>query len=411
MFKRGLESRVGRLLERFPCLLLFGARQVGKSTLVSKTALSRDRKYVTFDDPETIAAARADADAFLAQAARLTVDEVQRHPDLFARVKRSVDRERTSGRFLLTGSSAAELVAAGKASALAGRSAVIEMGPLTLAELEARDPLDWHGLLRTPDASAAMRGLPPPQDARDRLERRIMRGGLPPAWEAQDDETWREWMRAYRALYLDRDVLPVRRLGAPDDFLRFMTQAAYRSAGLLSLSDLARDAGVPLSSAQNYLRLLEGSCQWFRVKPYHRNLGKRLVKSPKGYWFDSGVLAFLMGVSTWEQARSADRLGALFETWVANELRAASWMSSEGLDVHHWRTHAGAEVDFVLSCGGRLLPVEVKAASNLLPPHLRGLEAFLAEHGKAAPFGIVVYAGKEHRLLGPRLLAVSALSL
>lgn len=411
MIKRGLADRVGRLLARFPCLLLFGARQVGKSTLVSQTGIAHGRKYVTFDDPEAIAAARADVDVFINQARRLTVDEVQRYPDLSLRVKRSIDRERTSGRFLLTGSSAAEIVAAGKASALAGRSAILEMGPLTLAEVECRDPFDWLALLRASDAAAVLRRLPEPATSRESLQRRVMRGGLPPAWEADDDESWREWMRAYRALYLEKDVLPMRRLAAPDDFLRFMTQTAYRSGGILSLSDLGRDAGVPLSSAQNYLRLLEGSCQWFRVLPYHRNLGKRLVKAPKGYWCDSGVLAFLMGVADWDQAQSAGRLGPLFETWAANEIRAATWMSSERLELHHWRTHGGSEVDFVLSLGERLLPIEVKSASSLSPKSLRGLDSFLADHGKAAPFGVVIYTGSEHRILGPRLIAVSAMAL
>ncbi|MEK7764850.1 MAG: DUF4143 domain-containing protein, partial [bacterium] len=310
-----------------------------------------------------------------------------------------------------TGSSAAELVAAGKTSALAGRSAILELGPLTLAEVEGRDPIGWAQLLRAPDASAALRRLPKPKTDRAQLKRRIMRGGLPPAWQSADDESWQAWMRSYRALYLERDVLPMRRLGAPDDFLRFMTHTAYRSGGILSLSDLARDAGVPVSSAQNYLRLLEGSCQWFRVLPYHRHLGKRLVKSPKGYWFDSGVLAFLMGVTDWEHAQRADRLGPLFETWVANELRAATWMHPERLELHYWRTHSGHEVDFILSKGERLLPLEVKAASSLTPRHLRGLENFLADHGKAAPFGCVIYTGSEHRLLGPRILAISAMAL
>lgn len=411
MIPRGLERRVELLLARFPCLLLFGARQVGKSTIVSKTKVAQGRKYLTFDDPETIAAARADADVFIDQAERLTIDEVQRYPDLFQRVKRSIDSERKAGRFLLTGSSAAEILAAGKASALAGRSAVLEMGPLTLAETEGRAPFDWLELLRATETAAVLRRLPKPAATREALQRRVMRGGLPPAWEAEDDATWREWMRAYRALYLERDVLPVRRLAAPEDFLRFMTQTAYRSGGLLSLSDLGRDAGVPLSSAQNYLRLIEGSCQWFRVLAYHRNLGKRLVKSPKGYWFDSGVLAYLLGVSDWEQARSAGRLGALFETWVANEIRAATWMISERLELHHWRTQAGSEVDFVLSLGERLLPIEVKSASTLSPKDLRGLETFLADHKKEAPFAVVLYTGAEHRLIGPRIIALSAMAL
>ena len=411
MIQRALEGRLARLLERFPCLLLFGARQTGKSTLVSKCGLAHGRKYVTFDDPETVAAAKSDAEAFLGQAELLTIDEVQRRPDLFLHVKRCVDRERKPGRFLLTGSSAAELLSAGKASALAGRAAISELGPLTLAEVEGRKPLDWLALLRAPDAATALRRLPKPVTSRETLRKRVMRGGLPPAWDAPDDESWREWMRGYRALYLEKDVLPIRRLSAPEDFLRFMTRLAYRSGGLLSLSDSARGAGVPLSSAQNYLRLLEGSCQWFKLAPYHRNLGKRLVKSPKGYWFDSGVLAFLMGVAHWDEARDADRLGALFETWIANEIRAAPWLVSERLELHHWRTQTGVEVDFVLSLGERLLPLEAKASSSITPKMLRGLETFLADHARNAPFGAVIYSGSEHRLLGPRMIAVSAAAL
>lgn len=218
-------------------------------------------------------------------------------------------------------------------------------------------------------------------------------------------------MRGYRVLYLEKDVFPVRRLGAPEDFLRFMTQWAYRSGGLLALTDSARGAGVPTASAQNYERLLEGSCQWFKVPPFHRNLGKRLAKSPKGFWFDSGVLAFLMGVASWEDARRADRLGALFETWVAGELRAATWRTSEIVQLHHWRTETGVEVDFVLDLGERLLPLEAKASSSITPKMLRGLEAFLSDHGGHAPFGAVIYSGSEHRLLGPRVIAISAAAL
>jgi predicted AAA+ superfamily ATPase len=226
-----------------------------------------------------------------------------------------------------------------------------------------------------------------------------------------EDESWREWMRGYRTLYLEKDVLPIRRLGAPDDFLRFMAQTALRSSGIHSLSGAARDAGVPLSSAENYLRLIEGSCQWFRVPPYYRNLGKRLVKAPKGYWFDSGVLAFLMGVATWGEAQGAGRLGALFETWAANELRAAIWSSSGALELYYWRTYAGAEVDFVVAQGERLLPIEVKAADSLASVKLRGLGTFLQDHGSAAPFGVVIHGGAEHQLIGPRIVAVSARAL
>lgn len=396
-------------LREFPCVLLIGARQVGKTTLTTLPQFSQGRTFLTFDDPEVLATAKADPEAFLDQAEKLTIDEVQRLPGLFTRIKKRIDRDRVSGRFLLTGSSATHLVQ-GAHPSLAGRASILEMGPLTLSELKGGASIDWRQLLTARSAAEALKRIslisPAPAHI---LEQRILRGGLPPAFQFRKDTgLWLDWMRSYRSLYLDRDVLPQRRLGLIEDFLRVMAHMAWRTAQNISLSGVSRDAGVPVSSVAVYLRLLEQSCQWIRLPAYHRNLGKRLQKTPKGYWFDSGVAAFLMGVTHKDQATQQQRWGALFETWLVNELKTAHSIYPEISGLYHWRTQTGLEVDIVIEGMGRILPVECKSGRTLGHELSSGMRAFLSLFRKDAPFGLILYGGTEPQLLPDNVVALPA---
>ncbi len=373
---RGIRGRLAAVTASRPVTLVTGPRQTGKTSLLRRAFPDYD--YVSLDLPRDAEQAEEDGQAFLARFGEpLIVDEVQYAPNLLRYLKAAVDTERDKrGRFLLTGSQKFALMA-GVSESLAGRISLIELHSLSLRELEA-------GLGQSAEG--------------DTLWRWLLRGGYPEIY-AEDLEADR-FYADYVATYLERDVrqaLNVRNLRDFDRFLRF---CALRSGQLLNMHALARDLGVATTTVKSWLSVLEASGIVSLLAPYFGNLGKRLVKTPKLYFMDTGLLCFLIGIrSVAEIERSALR-GALFETLAYGQIRRHYASRGSTRDIFFYRDRDGTEVDFVIPEAERLHLLEVKASESpsASPPAFNALQRTLGEDAIASR--TILSTGRNCRKVG-----------
>lgn len=410
--RRILHNKLEARLAAFPVVVVTGARQTGKTTLVRE--LGGDaRSYLTLDDYDVLDQARNAPDQLLTRSRLpLTLDEVQRAPDLLLAVKRAVDEDRTPGRFLLTGSANLSLMES-VAETMAGRAVYAALLPMTRQEAAGRGsagqwdafvdrpPADWLSAL-TPEDGAPAGDAPP---SRPRLatppswEELTLRGGYPtPALHLASAEDRAAWFEGYVATYLERDLRQLSAIANLVGFQRLVRAAALRLGGLMNQADLARDVGLAPSTAQRYLHLLETSYQLTRVETYATTGTRRLVKSPKLYWNDVGLALHLAG---------SDRPGgAHLENLVLVDLLAWRETRTPRPRILYWRTRGGAEVDFVVETPNVVVPVEVKSARRARTADARHLAAFMEQHGRLARAGVLIYGGVETYWLTDRVLAV-----
>jgi len=398
---RLLEPVVLEALGRFPVVVVTGARQTGKTTLVEGGVVGRGRTYRSLDDYDVLERAMSQPGGLLQDGERLTLDEVQRVPELLHAIKRDVDRSRRKGRFLLTGS--ANLLMMRRVSeTLAGRAVYLALWPMTEAEKRGEaDAGPWSSWIEARDAASAR-----PRTARAGAESwptRALAGGYPVAALAAPAER-AQWFDGYVRTYLERDLQEISAISSLADFRRLMKLAALRVGQMLNQTELARDAALSLATAHRYLNILETSYQIVRLPAFATSRTKRLVKTPKLYWTDTGLAAHLAGLGA--SAQPGDVPGALLENLVLTQILAWRETVVPRPEVFYWRTHAGAEVDFVIESGRRLLPIEVKASTRVRLADAKGLDAFLEDHPKAAPFGVLLYGGREPLALSERVLAV-----
>jgi hypothetical protein len=389
-------------MRRFPVVVVVGPRQAGKTTLVRSAA--PDRAYRTLDDFAALDRARRGPEAFAGEAERLTIDEVQRAPDVLLAIKRAVDEGRRPGRFLLTGS-ANLLMMKHVADSLAGRAVYLRLWPMTEGEKGGAGGAGlWSALLAAGSAAEARKGIGHEAGPRD-WRRRVLAGAFPVPALTLDESGRRAWFDGYVQTVLERDLRDLSQVPSLPDFRRLMGLAALRTGQLLNQSLLARDAGLSQPTAHRYLNLLETMLQIVRLPAWSVSRTKRLVKSPRLYWADPALAAHLAGLAEEESLRGSAIEGGLLENFVLLHLLAWRETHAPRAEILTWRTVAGADVDFVVECGRRLLPIEVKAGRSLTGEDLRGLEAFLEEHGRAAPFGLALHTGEDAYLATPRIVA------
>ncbi len=392
-------------------VVVTGARQVGKSTLARQVLDRTGGTYMTLDEPATLAAALTDPDGLVAGAEGLTViDEVQRAPDLLRAVKLSVDRDQRPGRFLLTGS--ANLLRLRSVSeSLAGRAGYIELLPLSWSEITgAPRPATVDQAFAATNAADFLQALPAPAPSADHVARELALSGSMPATLGFDLPSRRAWYDAYRMTFLERDLRQLSEIASVPEFGRLMTLALLRSGGLLNKSDLATDAGLSYSTTDRYLALLQVAYQIRLLQPYHVNVGKRLVKSPRVFAVDSGAVAWAANLSDWRSAASSAKEGALLETFAISDLMAWDGLSGQSR-YHFWRTGGGAEVDLVIERGDKVVGVEIKSAASVKNRDLRGLRSLRQDLGPRFKLGVVAYLGSEAVVLDPSLAAVPLASL
>lgn len=382
----------------FPAVVVIGARQTGKTTLVQGIPGLGGRPYLTLDDPELRDQARTDPASLLARSPELILDEVQRAPDLLIAIKREIDsdRPRRPGRYLMTGF-ANLLLMERVAESLAGRAYYLKLWPLTRRELLALGRTGiWSEMMETPvrDWLELVESQTAPADDWRLVARE---GGLPvPAYELTTPQSRALWFDGYVDTYLERDLQMLARIEDLGDFRRLMRAAALRVGTLPNQADLARDIGLSRATAHRWLNLLETSFQIVRVDAYAVNRSKRLAKTPKLYWSDVGLGLHLAG---------GEPSGAHLENLVLCDLIAWRELVTPRPEVLHWRTHNQEEVDFVIEAGGMLLPIEVKATARPAHRDIRHLLAFRGEYGEAVAGGLLLHAGDDSFWLAEGILA------
>lgn len=396
--RRLLTPAVIRSASVMPVVVVTGARQAGKSTLV-RDLLPESRLYLTLDDLELRDQATRRPKDLLARAPKMILDEVQRVPELLLEVKAAVDRDRVPGQFILT-SSANLLLMSQVSESLAGRAAYVSLWPLVPGELAGTQLGGlWAGLFsnpaeRWPELIAA--GEPVPADWRD-LARA---GGYPvPALHLESPADRAIWFDGYVQSYLERDLQDLSAIGNLIDFRRLMTAVCLRIGSVANQTEIGRDLQLPQPTVRRWLNLLEASYQLVRLPAYAVNRTKRLIKSPKLYWSDAGLALHL--------ARSTEPTGAHLETLVLMDLLA--WrdaLLSHRPTLHYWRTSDGAEVDFVVEQGQDLIGVEVKSTTRPTSDDARHLFTFRDEYGSAVRGSLLLHAGDRTEWLGEKVLAV-----
>lgn len=367
MIPRNVESTLRNLLQGFPVVTLTGPRQSGKTTLAR--VVFADKPYCSLEEPDTRRMAVDDPRAFLERLPDGAIlDEVQRAPELFSYLQSRVDQDGRMGLFLLTGSQQFGLMSSVTQS-LAGRSAFVELLPFSLSEMR-------QGGIVVSDQDELMfsGGYPPLHD----------RGLSPPTWLA-----------AYVRAYVERDVRQMLNIQNLDAFDRFVRMCAGRSGQLVNHSALATECGITHNTARSWISVLEASYILFQLRPHHANFDKRLVKSPKLYFYDTGLLCWLLGIREPGQLATHPLRGNIFETFIISEMVKTRFNRGETADLYFWRDSNGNEVDVIEEKGTNLMPVEIKSGRTINREFFSGLERWTALAGERVTVPTLVYGGNE----------------
>ncbi len=405
MHTRHITPLLTDALSDTPVVVLNGARQSGKSTLVqSLTGMdAMPRRYLTLDDAVILSAAKSDPTGFInGLQGAVTLDEVQRAPELFLPIKAAVDRDRQPGRFLLTGSADVMLLP-GIADSLAGRMEVLSLWPLSCAEVADSPGLNRADALFSGDWSA-LNVLP---CDRQELIKYLLAGGFPDAVARTSPGRRTAWFDAYVQAMLQRDVRDLANIEQLTEIPNLLQLLATRSATLLNFAELSRTAGIAQSTLKRYFALLEMLFLVVRLPSWERNPGKRLVKAPKLFLPDCGLLCHLMAATADSLASKPGLPGGAVETFVLSELLKHVAFSRQRLSLWHYRTQSNIEVDFVLENRlGQITGIEVKASATVDGKDFKGLRHLQETESAIFQRGIVLYAGRELVPFGDKLWAV-----
>jgi uncharacterized protein len=398
MIRRNLEATLKKVARQYPVVTLTGPRQSGKTTLV-RAAFPR-HEYASLEEPDVREYALADPRGFLAQfAGRVILDEVQRAPDLFSYIQTLVDREDKPGRYILSGSQNFLLLRSISQS-LAGRSAILHLLPFALSELEGRKPFPLEKLGRELPRGRRESGT-------DLMEI-LFRGFYPRIHDKGLDPT--TWYSGYYQTYVERDVREVINVGDLESFGRFVRLCAGRNGQLLNLTSLGNDCGITHTTAARWLSILEASFLVHLLRPYHANFGKRLIKSPKLYFLDTGLLCYLLRIQSAEDLRLHASRGPIFESFVVSELMKNFLHQGREPDLYFWRDATGHELDAVIDRGSERLAVEIKSAQTVVQDFFAGIDFWRTLVGDSQAPAALVYGGeRSYRRSGVAVYSWSAL--
>jgi predicted AAA+ superfamily ATPase len=292
---------------------------------------------------------------------------------------------------------------------LAGRVALHTLYPFCWSELvEKPPPTILRDLFEVPNSKELMKRLSRSSKSNDRVHmtQKILAGGYPPAALMTSDQARAQWFASYRQTYLERDLLNIKSIENIPDFNRLLSLVAFRTGRLLNLSDLSRETGLPFTTLRRYMNLLEVTYQIFLLRPYFTHVGKRLVKSPKLYFSDTGMASHLMGVDQWSALENQGNAGPLVETWVASELMKLMPITDHLFRLYFWRTQSGQEVDFLVERKGKLVAIEVKWAHRINESDITNLKRCAEDLKDKLHFSIILYSGTEIVPFTPQIVAI-----
>ncbi len=380
MIKRHMSELVLQAATQYPVVAITGPRQSGKTTLCRE--LFSDYIYVNLEKPDTRQYAREDPNGFLAQFKRpVILDEVQRVPELFSYIMPLVDEHRKMGEFILSGSQNFHLQEAISQS-LAGRCATLKLLPLSCREINGRNNHDIFNLNTEPLLSE--NDFTPAFD-------HIFKGGYPPVYDRNIKPT--DWYTQYTQSYLERDIRSLVNVGDLDTFERFLRLTAGRSGQILNMDSLASDTGVSPVTVKRWISLLTASYIVFLLKPHSKNFNKRLIKTPKLYFYDTGLLCYLLNIRSAGDLELHSQRGAIFETFVISELIKSSYNAGTEPPFYFWRDSQGHEVDLLIENGEKLFPIEIKSGQTVTSNMFSGLNYW--QGLSQSNGGMLIYGGSE----------------
>ena len=365
MIKRDAANILYELAKGYYVITVTGPRQSGKTTLVKQ--VFSHKKYISLEDPDEREFAQEDPRQFLARIPEGAIlDEVQRCPELFSYLQTRVDDDRRPGQFILTGSQQFGLLNKITQS-LAGRVGLLELLPFSYPEVQKA-------------------GCAP-----NSLDELLFKGLYPPLYDRNLNPT--NWYKSYMQTYVERDVRQLLNIKDLSTFQRFLRMCAARVGQLLNLSNLANECGITHNTAKAWVSILEASYIVFLLQPHHRNYNKRLVKTPKLYFYDSGFATWLLGIQNTDQLSIHALRGSLFEGWVISELVKNRFNQGLEPNLYFWRDHTGNEIDVIIEQGETLIPIEIKSGQTLSATAFSGLRKWLNLAGDDAGQSYLCYGG------------------
>jgi len=404
---RAIEPVLEMLARELPCIVITGARQVGKSTLLTER-FSSFGEFITFDPVQDSYGEKQDPDLFLRNhPPPLILDEIQYVPQLIPALKRYVDAHRQPGLFLITGSQQWSVMRH-LSESLAGRLAILDLAPFSLAELVDTPGANWlprwlddntHQVMTAQERLLAGNTI-------DLVPSKAIWRGCYPEVARLSDKAIPAWMRGYIAAYLQRDVRQMLDVRDENLFGTFLSLCASLTGQEVNQSQLGRDIGLSAPTARKWLDVLRAGMQWIEVPAYSRNVVKRLSMRPKGYWADTGLACHLMRLPDSAAVSGHPAFGALFETLAVTDLIKQTHGMSLRPAFYHYRQHSGTEVDLVADYGGKLYPIEIKSTARVRPSDAAAIKVFRELLGDAAGPGLVIYAGTESLRLDDSILAI-----
>ncbi|MFH1666047.1 MAG: ATP-binding protein [Elusimicrobiota bacterium] len=397
---RIVADSVSKAAKESPVIVLTGARQTGKSTLLNKDPHFSGWKYFSFDDLSLVAQANSDPSSIWEGFDRVILDEVQRVPAILSAIKRTVDKDRHLKKFILSGS-ANLLLMSRVTESLAGRALYFPLYPMTLAEIRETEMTDiLKDLLDNVPLKPKVIKAP-----KENLFKLMSRGFMPPLLHISLPENVTRWWEGYIMTYLERDLRQLSQVESLVDFRNLMQAVALRSGQVINQTEIARDIKIGQATVYRYLNLLEATCLLVRIPAYSKSRTKRLIKSPKIYFLDPGLTSYLCGYYDENSLKTAREAGSIFETFVLLHLSVLCELMVPKARIYYWRTVTGKEVDFVVEYGNKLLAIEVKLSSGISYGDSDNLRTFLAEHPKDC-IGIIIYTGNEVRYLADKIVCL-----